>query len=195
MRLTDAIALIEAGKPKIFELLAAYTARSEVEDIMQTAYARLIHSQPDMDNPTGYFYTVCRRIILEERCKPTRIVPMTADLEIYDRPDPHMNPEELLSFEQELEAIERKFGSLRPRAKRIYEMWSFEGYLYSEIAKQFLISESMVKKYLAQARTQLGQYENGLRACDVFARQKRSKRFRAAARESQSSGTRVGEKA
>lgn len=127
-----------------------------VDDALQDSMVRILKTQPkDVINHKGYLYTITRNI-LAERAKDYQPVHVGHGMVWNDMAqkyaeqftDPAMGLEEKLDWERRIEKVIEVLNSLTPKARGCYMMHRFEGCVYWEIALEFDISVSMVKKYL-----------------------------------------------
>ena len=127
----------------------------DIDDVLQEAYARLWSGTSDFSrirNGRAYFYTIVRRLLLEQ-ARRARIIPMEriGEIEslriISDEP----GPERLTSARQILDHVRRIVANLPPRCRRAFELQNFAGLSQREIAHSMGISESTVEIHLTKA--------------------------------------------
>lgn len=194
----EAIQHLERERAQIRSRLNRYARYNELDDLIQLGYVRLLRMSPliDIQTPVSYFLTICRHeLYAQHSSKEAQAAIEHHATEYFNSiPDPSLTPEQRLEFDQELAQIITLLGTLSPRAQRVFEMAFMEGYIYKEIARQFRVSESMVKKYLATAKRRLGIYEGKLLPRDVPACSKRQAGSRGSTQESASTRATVGRK-
>ncbi len=171
MNKLEALIAVERERHKLRDLLMQVVHnRSDTEDLIQHAYESLWRSSTNhFDRPLMYVYITARHIWASE-CQrishQARRRHSSFEAELLISPAPPIEDEVL--GQMLLSHLLTSLAELDPKKRRIFEMHDLENYRYEEIAEQFQISPSMVKKHLSHARHKLSELR--LRLGDVHSR-------------------------
>lgn len=128
-------------------------SRSDLDDIVQEAYANLwVADLPRIRNPRAFFYAVARNIVLEQ-VRRARVVRMErlGDTEALRILSDELGPDRYVGAREELAQLARAVEQLPARARRVFEMRKLEGLSQKEVAEQLGVSERTVEHNLARA--------------------------------------------
>jgi len=171
MNKLEALQAVERERHKLRDRLFRVTqSRSDTEDLIQHAYESLWRSNTNhFDRPLMYVYITARRIWASE-CQrlshQARRRHSSFEAELLISPASPVEDEVL--GKMLLSHLLTSLAELDHKKRRIFEMHDLENYTYEEIAEQFQISPSMVKKHLSHARHKLSELR--LRLGDVHTR-------------------------
>lgn len=131
------------------------------EDLLQTAFARMLGYQEPVVNPDNFLMRVAGNVAIDQdrrdRARPAE--PLTIDLHEMLRSDDPL-PDEALDARRRLEAVAAALDSLPERTRRIFLMHRLDGYKYREIAELEAISISAVEKHIAKAALFIGGWRD-----------------------------------
>lgn len=121
---------------------------SEIEDVIQDAYCRLLALQATdhIGSPRAYFFTTARAVVIDH-VRRSRVVRMETVTEIdtfhvvLDEP----SPERVIASRRELERVRRLIAALPDRCRRIFELRKIEGLPQKEIARILGVTETIVE--------------------------------------------------
>lgn len=128
-------------------------SRSDIDDLIQEAYARLWASDlTRITNGRAYFYTVVRNVLLEH-VRRARIVPMErlSEIEALRIVSEDPGPERHATVRQEFERLWEAIAALPRQCRLAFHLRTFEDRSRREIAQHMGISEKTVEKHLAKA--------------------------------------------
>lgn len=173
-------------------VLRAYLRRfasnaSDVEDLVQEAYLRLLSVEPSeraaIRNVRAFALSTARNLAVD-LIRRRQVVPieLVTDLEEMSSGSEQGNLEEIVSRHQELEAAEVALERLPTRCREVFALRKVYGFSQKEIARRLGISENTVERHLvkgvrlfteafalptadrsAPARSSLGRLFGGLR--------------------------------
>lgn len=126
---------------------------SDVDDLIQEAYARLWKAQfSEVTHARAYLYTVVRNL-LTEWARRARVVPMErmGEIEALRIISEEPGPERRISARQELERLLQIIATLPGQCRRAFQLRKFDGLSQREIANVMGITEKTVEKHLAKA--------------------------------------------
>ncbi|HEX6865594.1 MAG TPA: sigma-70 family RNA polymerase sigma factor [Caulobacteraceae bacterium] len=121
---------------------------SELEDIVQEAYCRLLalKGTSHIASPRAYFFTTARAVVIDH-VRRSRVVRMETVTEIdalnvvLDEP----SPERVAAGRRELERVRRLIAALPERCRRVFELRKIEGMPQREIASVLGVTETIVE--------------------------------------------------
>jgi len=128
-------------------------AETDIDDLMQEAYARLWTSDYlRIANGRSYLYAIIRNL-LAEQARRARIVPMErlGEIEALRIPSEAPGPDRRVAARQELDRLERVVARLPEQCRRAFQLQKFEHRSQREIAEEMKISEKTVEKHLSVA--------------------------------------------
>lgn len=196
MKPREVIRVIQSDHTRIQAIVARFAhGYDAANDLIQRGYLKLLQINPDteIDCAYKYFITICRRLAYVDRrtleASIFHVSPTFSKWE--DLFITRESPETDMELEQLASQLTQALRGCSPRIRRVFEMAYIEGYIYSEIAKQFRVSESMVKKYLATAKQRIAS-ERKLCARDVPPRSGGSKEARARIAKGSGTGSPMG---
>ena len=138
---------------------------SDVDDLIQEAYARLWKAQfSHVTHARAYFYTIVRNL-LAEWARRARVVPLErmGEIEALRIISEEPGPERRVSARQELECLLEVIATLPKQCRRAFQLRKFDGLSQREIAKVMGIAEKTVEKHLAKALLRITEATTGTR--------------------------------
>jgi RNA polymerase sigma-70 factor (ECF subfamily) len=133
--------------------LAARTAATEIDDVVQEAYAILagLPSVAQIHNPRAYLFQVAQTVI-HQRLRRAAIVRIDAveEIEALRILDDEPSAEQLVSDRQELRQVAMLIASLPPKCREAFLLRKVEGLSQREIARRMGVSEGTVEKHIAK---------------------------------------------
>ncbi len=131
------------------------------EDLLQTAFVRMLSYQEPVANPDNFLMRVAGNVAIDQdrRERTRRAEPLSVDLHEMLRSDDPL-PDEALDARRRLEAVTAALDSLPERTRRIFLMHRLDGYKYREIAELEAISISAVEKHIAKAALFIGGWRD-----------------------------------
>ena len=129
---------------------------ADVGDLAQEVYLRLLRvdRRESIRNPEAYLFTVAGHVVHQHLLREANAPLATADIEELldlDNGASESSAPSRADAEQRLERMDERLARLPPRARAAFVLHLRDGYTLEEIAVQFGVSRSMVKKYLAKA--------------------------------------------
>lgn len=132
---------------------------SDVDDLIQEAYARLWKAQfSEVTHARAYFYTIVRNL-LTEWARRARVVPMErmGEIEALRIISEEPGPERRIGARQELERLMQIIAALPGQCRRAFQLRKFDGLSQREIANVMGITEKTVEKHLAKALVRINE--------------------------------------
>ncbi|MFS0770687.1 RNA polymerase sigma factor [Sphingomonas sp. 1P08PE] len=134
------------------------TRRSDAEDLLQEARARLLARVTCPDNVEAFLVRAAintgRDAYRRERVR----VGQALDDPAGDVADPFPLQDEVLIMRARLDRVREGVERLSPRTREVFLMQRIEGCTYREIATRLAISQSAVEKHMAKAMTHLAAW-------------------------------------
>jgi RNA polymerase sigma factor (sigma-70 family) len=154
--------------------------RSDVDDVFQEAYVRLIEAnrkRQQIDNPPAFLHRVCVNLALDRVRVLRRMGRLFVgdsgdkDDDIERLPSASLTPEQQCLSDDFNESVSSLLDELPAKCGRAFVLNKYWNYNYKEIAADMNLSVSMIEKYLRRACQHLQQgLENshcGLRRISV----------------------------
>lgn len=127
------------------------TSESDVDDLVQEAYARLLRARERhaIDSPKAFLFTIVRNLA-RDHCRHRDVLPLEPlvendELAVFDEGG---DTPEALAHRQELELLTEAIQSLPDRCRQIFTLRKVYGLSQAEIAHQLGISENTVSAQL-----------------------------------------------
>ena len=136
--------------------------RSDVEDLLQETYARLLAAagtdEPEVRSIRSFSLTVARNVAFDW-LRHKHVVPMElmADMEDLAVLDERAGVEEIINSHQELAMLVRTIQDLPDRGRQVFTLRKVYGYSQREIASRLGISENVVEQHLTTAARRCAQ--------------------------------------
>lgn len=130
---------------------------TEVEDLVQEAFARLYESgdQRDLQRPVAYLFRIASNLIADRGRRLMR-QPVQAELDsITERVGVAPDQEQGRMLADLQQALESALAQLSPRCREIFIMRRFHNRSTAEIATMLGITHRMVQKYMTRAMTHI----------------------------------------
>lgn len=127
---------------------------SDVDDIVQDAYARLvtISDVSAIQNVKAYFFQTARSVAIDRlRRKSVIRLDAVADMDALRIPWDAASPEDVAVSRNELRLLARMIASLPEKTRRIFMLSRVSGRSQKEISHETGIPESTVEKHIAKA--------------------------------------------
>jgi len=125
----------------------------EAQEVAQEAYARLLqlHQPNTLSHPRAYLFKIAGNVAtdrIRQRITRARLDELDAEagLEQVDT----ASPDTRALAEEELDLVERALGELPPKYRRAFLLSRFEDRSTTEIARELLVRERMVRNYIAR---------------------------------------------
>lgn len=128
------------------------------EDLLQTAFVRMLSSQRPVLNPHGFLLRAAGNLAIDEdrreRTRPTTaLTPEHEQMLSCESP----RPDAVLETRHRLQQVTAVLNRFPERTRRIFLMHRLEGCKYREIADREQISVSAVEKHIAKAALHIGE--------------------------------------
>ncbi len=126
--------------------------RSEAEDVVQTAFIRYSEATGTIENPRAFLYKTCFNIGIDQirrrqvRQNYSKSV-VDSDAEAVEE----VGPERLIEGRQRLNIVTRALWAMPSKRRQLLMMSRFDGLSYAEIARRVNLSETVVRKHIANA--------------------------------------------
>jgi RNA polymerase sigma-70 factor (ECF subfamily) len=140
-------------------LLSRFCAGSDVDDIVQEAYVRVLGARTEeMRNPKAFLFATARNLAVDRlRRRPTAGSPL-ADSDALSVMDEGPGAPEVVSHAEELELLKQAIQSLPERCRQVITLRKVHGLSQKETAARLGIAEHTVEV----------QSAIGLRKCTAF---------------------------
>ena len=145
---------LEPHEPALRAYLHGLVSPSEIDDIVQESYARLLraHERGPVEHPRGLLFATARNAArdLFRRRTTANAIPITEIVEsrVFDAAP---NAAENASRQQETELLAAAIAELPARCRDILVLRKFENLSHREIAQKLGISEHTVESQLTKA--------------------------------------------
>ena len=152
---------VHAHEGALRAYLAGLVTPSEVDDLVQETYARLLRARErgEIGHPRGLLFATARNVArdLFRRRRTANTIPIAeiGDPRVFDD---EPNAAENASRRQETELLEAAIASLPPRCREILLLRKFENLSHREIAGRLGIAEHTVEAQLTKALHRCGQF-------------------------------------
>lgn len=131
--------------------------RHAAADLAQESYVRVLTLQQGgqvVQDVRALLYRTARNLVIDQH---RRAVHRQHDhLDALDEADQplaprHLQPEEVLTYEQQARALVRVIEALPPRCREAFVLNRFEGWSHQQVADHMGISKNMVTQHVARA--------------------------------------------
>jgi RNA polymerase sigma factor (sigma-70 family) len=147
--------LLVAGYNDLRRRLAVRLGSAErANEALHETWLRLEPGRGDtaaIRRPQDYIFRVALNIATDQERADRRRLSYSEVDAMYHFADATLDAEEVVEARSELQALDRAFGELPPRARAILIAVRIEGTPHAELARRFGISERMVDKDLRHA--------------------------------------------
>lgn len=163
-RKSDFIIEVLALEPALKAFLTRFVRQSsDVEDLVQETYARLLRLGDDecrnVDSPRRFAFTVARNLALDWlRHRQVISIDQVTDFANLDVYSDSATVEDLVSGHQELMAVERAVARLPAKCRTAFILRKVHGYSQREISEHMSISENTVERHLVKALKRIRAY-------------------------------------
>ncbi len=153
MKPTDLARLFASEAPRLLRRLGRYRGRVAAEDVVQTAFAKMLEVDGDeMKDPKAYLAQLTRNLAIDEvrrqqRAPVSFVAP--ADLEAGASPD--LTPEEMLIEGERFGFMMGVVLNLPEKERSALLLSKMMGLSHNEIAKKLGCSRHSVPRYLSRA--------------------------------------------
>lgn len=127
-------------------------ARSEAEDVVQSAFIRYTENTASVENPRAFLYKTCTNIAIDQIRR--RQVQLNYAQSVAHRDEEsvaEVGPERLEEGRQRLGIISKALWAMPSKRRKLLMMSRFDGLSYAEIARRVNLSETVVRKHIANA--------------------------------------------
>ncbi len=134
---------------------------AEAREVVQATFVRLLESDRvpvgELENTRAWVFRVALNIAVDRQRRCVLSASTFAELETLELPltDATASPEARAIDRQRMDRFVQTLRSLPERPRRAFMMQRFDGASHDDIAKTFNVSNSMVKKYLRRALSEL----------------------------------------
>jgi RNA polymerase sigma factor (sigma-70 family) len=129
-------------------------ARDEIADLTQEVYLRLAR-QPDVTSirsAQAFVFTTAMNLVRDRfRRRATRGIERRLAAETVEIPAEGVDPEKSAECSQQLSAVWKVVGSLKPATQRVFVGHRMHGQSYAELAQELGVSVSMIEKHMISA--------------------------------------------
>lgn len=125
----------------------------EAQEAAQEAYARLLqlHQPNALSHPRAYLFKIAGNVATDRiRQRVTRARLDERDADAGMEPIDTASPDIRALAEEELDLVEQALGELPPKYRRAFLLNRFENWTTSEIARELLVRERMVRNYISR---------------------------------------------
>jgi RNA polymerase sigma-70 factor (ECF subfamily) len=130
--------------------------RDTAADLAQESFARVLAAQsagqPVLDM-RALLYRTARNLLIDQHRRAVHR--QHENIDALDEPDHplaprHLQPEEVLAYEQQARALVHTIETLPPRCREAFVLNRFEGLSHQEVAERMGISRNMVAQHVAR---------------------------------------------
>lgn len=128
--------------------------RSRAEDVVQEAWLRLSrqHDTADIRHPASYLYRIVRNLALDQiRRTATEKAQPDADEVLARLASEQPSPEQSVTRQDELAAIDRALQTLPARTRLAFEMHRLGDFTLQQVAAHLNVSTSLVHQLVQEA--------------------------------------------
>lgn len=140
--------------------------RARAEDVVQEAWLRFSRQDSDADirHPASYLYRIVRNLSLDQaRRTATEKAQPGGDEMLAELPSSTASPEQTITQQDELAAINRALEALPERTRLAFEMHRLGGFTLQQVAAHLNVSVSLVHQLVHDAlRHCMAQLEDDL---------------------------------
>ena len=127
-------------------------SRSEAEDVVQTAFIRYTESTVSVENPRAFLYKTCSNIVIDQiRRRQVQLSYAQSVTDSEAESVEEVGPERLVEGRQRLSIISRALWAMPSKRRKLLMMSRFDGLSYAEISRRVNLSETVVRKHIANA--------------------------------------------
>ena len=149
----EIVELYDRLRPSLYQYLVCLGLRPhEADDIIQETFLRLFRYQArggTVENPRSWLFRVAHNLSLDAQ-KAHRQMIAEAETASSEKPDPGLNPEELLLQKEQLLRLHSAMSQLTERQRQFLHLRA-EGLRYREIAEVLATTVSNVNETLRRA--------------------------------------------
>ena len=136
--------------------------KSDVEELLQETYARLITAgasdDPEVRSVRAFSLTIARNVAFDHlRHQQSVPIELVADLETLNVRDEAGQLDEIVNSHQELALLVEAIQELPDRCRQVFTLRKVYGYSQREIAARLAISENTVEQHLSRAARRCAQ--------------------------------------
>jgi RNA polymerase sigma-70 factor (ECF subfamily) len=176
--------VLERFHRELLNFLARHVRdRDAAADLAQESYVRVLAAQRGgqlIDDPRALLFHTARNLVVDRhrRDQVRRHENLEGIAEV-DQPmaPQHLQPDEILSYQQHAQFIVAAIESLPPRCREAFVLNRFEGLSHQEVADRMGISKNMVAQHVVRAVLVCKACEDALtvRACQATESGKQAK--------------------
>lgn len=127
--------------------------RSEAEDVVQSAFARIAEIDLDsIKNPRAFLYKASYNIAIDlKRRGHVRQKHVDALLDRGSEAVEELSPERFYEGSRQMSIIAKALWGMPKKRRQLLMMSRFDGLSYAEIARRVSLSETVVRKHISKA--------------------------------------------
>lgn len=161
--------MLERFHRELLNFLARQVSdRDTAADLAQESYARVLAVQRGgqaVSDPRALLFHTARNLVVDQH-RRTEVrrhddIEALADVDQPLAPQ-HLQPDEVLLYEQHARAIITAIESLPPRCREAFVLNRFEGLSHQEVAERMGISKNMVAQHVVRAVLACKACEDGI---------------------------------
>lgn len=150
------------GRPLQRFFLRRGLSRGDAEDLAQEVFLRLVqHRDPsDLEDPKAFIFTVALNLVRDRaRRGHTRSLVYHVSPDELDLPCEDASPADRLEQGQRLSQAFDTLAGLKPATRRAFLLHRIYGMSYTDVARELVVSNSMVEKHIMTAIAALRRIE------------------------------------
>lgn len=131
--------------------------RHMAADLAQECFVRVLSVQSSGQavlDARALLYRTARNLVIDQHRRAAHRqhddIGDLGDLELPSAPQ-HLQPDEILAYEQQARALVRTIEALPPRCREAFVLNRFEGLSHQEVAERMGISKNMVAQHVARS--------------------------------------------
>jgi RNA polymerase sigma factor (sigma-70 family) len=130
--------------------------RDTAADLAQESFVRVLSAQTSGQavwDMRALLYRTARNLVIDQHRRASHR--QHEDIHALDEPDQplaprHLQPEEVLAYEQQARALVHAIEALPPRCREAFVLNRFEGLSHQEVAERMGISKNMVAQHVGR---------------------------------------------
>jgi RNA polymerase sigma-70 factor (ECF subfamily) len=136
--------------------------RGDAEDLAQEVFLRLVQHRDDaaLEDPKAFLFTIALNLVRDRaRRGYTRAIPLSVSADELDLVCEDASPVDQLERDERLSKAFDTLAGLKPATRRAFLLHRIHGMSYNDVARELVVSNSMVEKHIMKAIAALRRVE------------------------------------